>query len=144
MEMTFTPESGDTVYTVTLDIDADDTPASNVIEFPGEYEGPPETVEELRGILRQNKTDTAVDMAMETARAVINGLDSMGFKTIHHAKSGYDAALLVEVIKLMILRGLGIKHPLHDTIQTIMNLEAYDITPETFLSELMYRDMDME
>ena len=126
-----------TSITFTPDFTIEEPIVDNVVSFPNDYMGPPRSSDEFKDLVDENKMHLAIDVAMESTRAIINGIESMGWDVSSHKKSGYEMALLVEVIKSMILRQQGIKHPLHDTIQDIMHLEEHDFTPEEFVEELM-------
>lgn len=131
-----------TSITFTPDFTIEETIIDNVICFPNDYVGPPTSTAEFKELVDENKMHLAIDVAMESTRAIINGIESMGWDVSSHKKSGYEMALLVEVVKSMILRQQGVHHPLHDTIQDIMQLEEHDFTPEEFVEELMRTALD--
>jgi len=117
--------------------DSPPTSDDNVIMFPLLKEGAPATREELEDLVRKNKMEVATDVAICVTKDIVGGLISMGFDVIEHEDSGYDVALLLEIIKAMIMRSQGLDNKLLDVTKEMVPLEKHDLTSKTFLSQLL-------
>lgn len=109
----------------------------NVVMFPLLKEGAPATRQELEELVRNNKTEVATDVAIGVTKDIIGGLMSMGFDVIEHEDSGYDVALLLEIIKAIIMRSQGLDNKLLEVTKDMVPLENHDLTPKTFLNQLL-------
>lgn len=109
----------------------------NVVMFPLLKEGAPATRQELEELVRNNKTEVATDVAIGVTKDIVGGLMSMGFDVIEHEDSGYDVALLLEIIKAMIMRSQGLDNKLLEVTKEMVPLENHDLTPKTFLNQLL-------
>lgn len=109
----------------------------NVIMFPFIKEGAPATRKELEELVLNNKREVATDVAIVVTKDIVGGLVSMGFDVTEHEDSGYDVALLLEIIKAMIMRSQGLDNKLLEVTKEMVPLENHDITPKTFLNQLL-------
>lgn len=109
----------------------------NVVMFPLLKEGAPATRQELEELVKNNKTEVATDVAIGVTKDIVGGLMSMGFDVIEHEDSGYDVALLLEIIKAMIMRSQGLDNKLLEVTKDMVPLENHDLTPKTFLNQLL-------
>jgi len=101
---------------------------SNVVAFPGKMSlHPPQNEEELKShaqLIRQKFIQNhAVDFAFDVFRT----LETHGFDLRADDQSRYDLVLISEAIKSSLCRSMGIKHPLQEFAQNIINLKDADI-----------------
>ena len=101
---------------------------SNVVAFPGKNKmHPPQSEEELvkhaQTIRQKFISNHAVDFAFDVFRT----LETHGFDLQGDTQIKYDLVLISEAIKSSMCRSLGMKHPLQEFAQNIINLKDSDI-----------------
>ncbi len=101
---------------------------SNVIAFPKKTKlHPPQSEDELKShasLIRQKFISThAVDFAFDVFRT----LETHGFDLQGDAQIKYDLVLISEAIKSSMCRSMGMKHPVQEFAQNIINLKDSDI-----------------
>lgn len=106
---------------------------SNVIAFPKRSKlHPPQSEDELKShanAIRQKFISThAVDFAFDVFRT----LETHGFDLKSDQQIRYDLVLISEAIKSSMARSLGMKHPLQEFAQNIINLNDSDINFEEY------------
>ena len=121
MDITFTPDDPE-IGEVEFTLD-NETIASNVILFPKrtspDFE-PPQNRTELHERIREEQIEVAIDIATEVLCQTLGSLQDMGFNIRKTEKLGYDAALMLECTKALIMRMQGNEHPLHDNLENII------------------------
>jgi hypothetical protein len=138
MDITFTPddpEIGEVEFT--LDNEAI---ASNVIFFPkrmsSDFE-PPQNREQLHERIREEQVEVAIDIATEVLCQTLGSLQDMGFNIRKTEKLGYDAALMLECIKALIMRRQGNEHPLHDNLENIIPMTEFGSDPMSYYNQFL-------
>ena len=109
---------------------------SNIVAFPGHTQlHPPQNEEELAAhaqLIRQKFIQNhAVDFAFDVFRT----LETHGFDLQTDDQIKYDLVLISEAIKSAMTRSMGMRHPLQEFAQNIINLKDADIN---------FDDEDME
>ena len=123
---------------------------SNVFKFPEHKivrEIPP-SVEEVERAKEKGKQNYAEDIAVDFAENMLAVLDSYGIdqETEHFDK---DLAFAVESIRAMIYRSLGIKHHLHNFIDTNVSVLKKDkngnfiLESPNDMEEMIISDVDL-
>jgi hypothetical protein len=138
MDITFTPDDPE-IGEVEFTLD-NETIASNVILFPKrtspDFE-PPQNREQLHERIREEQVEVAIDIATEVLVQTLGSLRDMGFNINKNEKLGYDAALMVECTKALIMRMQGNQHPLHNNIEEVIPMEDFGTDPITYYNEFL-------
>jgi hypothetical protein len=126
--------------------------SNNVFKFPEHKivrEIPPQ-IEEIEKAKEKGKQNYAEDIAVDFAESMIAVLDSYGIDQ-DNENFDKDLSFAVEAIRAMIYRSLGIKHHLHEFIDTHVSvlkkdkdgnliLESPSDMEEIIISELEFEE----
>jgi hypothetical protein len=100
---------------------------TNVFKFPEHKivrEIPPQ-IEEIEKAKEKGKQNYAEDIAVDFAESMVAVLDSYGIDQ-DNGNFDKDLSFAVEAIRAMIYRSLGLKHHLHDFIDTHVSVLKKD------------------
>ena len=138
MDITFTPDDHE-VGEVEFTLD-NETIASNVILFPKrtspDFE-PTQNRTELHERIREEQIEVAIDIATEVLCQTLGSLQDMGFNIRKTEKLGYDAALMLECTKALIMRMQGNEHPLHDNLENIIPMTEFGSDPMNYYNQFL-------
>ena len=137
MDITFTPDDPE-IGEVEFKLDKDSV-TSNVILFPKRNEEfePPQNREELHERIREEQIEVAIDIATEVLCQTLGSLQDMGFNIRKTEKLGYDAALMLECTKALIMRMQGNEHPLHDNLENIIPMTEFGSDPMNYYNQFL-------
>ena len=113
--------------------------SSNVILFPRrntEFE-PPQNRTELHERIQEEQIEVAIDIATEVLCKTLVSLQDMGFNIRKTEKLGYDAALMIECTKALIMRMQGNEHPLHDNLEKIVPMTEFGDDPMGYYNQFL-------
>ena len=87
--------------------------------------------------IKEEQIEVAIDIATEVLVQTLGSLRDMGFNINKDEKLGYDAALMVECTKALIMRMQGNHHPLHNNIEEVIPMEEFGTDPITYYNEFL-------
>jgi hypothetical protein len=137
MDITFTPDDLE-VDEVEFKLDKEML-SSNVILFPRrntEFE-PPQNRTELHERIQEEQVEVAIDIATEVLVQTLGSLRDMGFNIEKTEKLGYDAALMLECTKALIMRMQGNDHPLHNNLEKIIPMAEFESDPMSYYTQFL-------
>ena len=101
--------------------EAPQKPSDNVIAFPRKnINGPPVSVEEMKQLIEDNKTEVIELFVEELTREIFTITANHGYE-ISHAK---DVAYILISLKAILLRNENIYHPIQTFIDEVVDAET--------------------
>lgn len=95
---------------------------SNVVKFPKlKRATPPQNEKELEASMQEVRSRFATETAIEIAFDVFRQMERAGFDINNSDSSRCDLLLISDSIKSAMYRALGMKHPLQDFAQEIVD-----------------------
>ena len=125
--------------------------SNNVFKFPEHKivrEIPPQ-IEEIEKAKEKGKQNYAEDIAVDFAESMIAVLDSYGIDQ-DNENFDKDLSFAVEAIRAMIYRSLGIKHHLHEFIDTHVSVLKKDkdgnlvLESPSDMEEIIISELELE
>jgi hypothetical protein len=125
--------------------------SNNVFKFPEHKivrEIPPQ-IEEIEKAKEKGKQNYAEDIAVDFAESMVAVLDSYGIDQ-DNENFDKDLSFAVEAIRAMIYRSLGIKHHLHEFIDTHVSVLKKDkdgnlvLESPSDMEEIIISELELE
>ena len=109
----------------------------NVIQFPNSNTDPQfvKSEEERLAKVKQYQIDLCLDHSIDLTYAMLEQIQSKGIE-LNQEDIDQHILMVAESVKALMLKGCGVRHPLHKITAQIVNKEESKIFRSTWQSEM--------